>query len=218
MFLSDAEATAIDAQIGRLESCTGVQVVTAVIGKADNYIELPWKAFALGAALAGSCVTLADVRWPQWVTSHTALVHATTILGVAAASALLAVFVPPFARLFLRDARGHAEVRQHARALFLTRELFKTGSRTAVLVLVSRFERRIDILPDIGLHARVTEAEWDSVIARMAPRLREARPFHALQDGLNAIESLLVSKGFQAGAGSGTINELPDHPIEEPGV
>lgn len=36
MFLSDAEADAIDAQIGRLESRTGVQVVTAVVGKSDT--------------------------------------------------------------------------------------------------------------------------------------------------------------------------------------
>ncbi len=215
MFLSDAEADAIDAQIGRLESRTGVQVVTAAIGKSDTYVELPWKAFALGAALAGFAVVLADMRWPQWVTSHTALIHATTILGAAAASALLAVFVPPFARLFLRATRRDLEVRQHAQALFLTRELFKTRGRTGVLILVSLFERRVEILPDTGLHARVSKEDWGSVIARMTPRLREARPFHALQEGLAALEDLLASKGFQPGAGP---DELPDRPIEERGV
>ena len=90
MFLSDAEADAIDEQIGRLESQTGVQPVTAVIDKSDTYVELPWKAFALGAALAGFAVVLADTAWPQWVTSHTALIYAITILRAAAASALLA--------------------------------------------------------------------------------------------------------------------------------
>jgi putative membrane protein len=215
MFLNDAEAEAIDAQIGRLESRTGAQVVTAVVGKSDTYIELPWKAFALGAALAGFAVVLADMWWPQWVTSHSALIQATTILGAAAASALLAIFVPPFARLFLRAARRDLEVRQHARSLFLTRELFKTRGRTGVLILVSLFERRVEILPDTGLHARVSEADWESVVARMTPRLREARPFHALQEGLAALEDLLVSRGFQPGAGP---NELSDRPIEERGI
>jgi putative membrane protein len=214
MFLSHAEADAIDAQIGRLESQTGVQLVTAVIGKSDTYVELPWKAFALGAALAAFVVVLADVRWPQWVASHTALVHATTILGAAAASALLAIFVPPFARLFLRQTRCDLEVRQHAQSLFLTRQLFKTRGRTGVLILVSLFERRVEILPDIGLHARISEAEWEAVVARMTPRLREARPFHALQEGLASLADLLASRGFQPGAG---FNELPDRPIEERG-
>lgn len=218
MFLSDTEADAINAQIGRLESRTGVQVVTAAISKSDTYAELPWKAFALGAVLAGFAAVLADMRWPQWITAHSALIHATTILGAAVASALLAVFVPAFARLFLRAERRDLEVRQHAQSMFLTRELFKTRDRTGVLILVSLFERRVEILPDVGLHARVTETEWGSVIARMTPRLREARPFHALQDGLAALEELLVAKGFQPGAGPAAINELPDRPIEERGA
>src|SRR5436190_14232315 len=114
MFLSDTEAAAIDSQIRRLESRTGVQVVTAAIGKADAYVELPWKAFALGAALAAFAVVAADMLSPQWATSYTALVDATIILGAGAACALLTVFVPPAARLFLGTARRDLEVRQYA--------------------------------------------------------------------------------------------------------
>ena len=38
MFLSDTEASAIEAQIRRVESRAGVQVVTAVIAKSDTYV------------------------------------------------------------------------------------------------------------------------------------------------------------------------------------
>jgi len=215
MFLSDAESDLINAQIGRLESRTGVQVVTVVVGKSDTYAELPWKAFALGAALGGLAVVLADAAWPQWVTAHTVLICTTTILGAAAASALLAVFVPPFARLFLRPARRDLEVHQHAQSVFLTRELFRTHDRRGVLVFVSLFERKIEILPDTGFHGLMTEADWTSVIVRMAPLLRDARPVQALEQGLTAIEDVLVARGFQADGG---LNELPDRPIQERGV
>jgi putative membrane protein len=215
MFLSDAEARAIDAQISRLESRTGVQVVTAVVGKSDTYAELPWKAFALGAALGGFAVVLADAARPQWVTVHTALICATTILGAAAASALLAVLVPPFARLFLGSARRDLEVRQYAQSLFLARELFRTAARNGVLVLVSLFERKIEVLPDTGLHSRVCDADWGAMIRRMTPLLHAARSFQALEEGLAALEGLLVAKGFQPGDRR---NELPDRPIEERGV
>lgn len=191
-------------------------MVVAVIEKADSYVELPWKAFALGASLAALATVLSDLWRPQWVTSDTALMHAAAILGVAAACALAAVFVPRFARLFLRETRGHAEVRQHAKALFLERELFRTEHRNGVLILVSEFERRIEVLPDVGLHNRVTESEWHRVIDAMKPHLREARRAHALQEGLSAVEQLLVSKGFRGR--SGVPNELPDRPIEERGA
>lgn len=219
MFLTATESDAIDAQVARVESRTGVQVVTAVVGKSDSYVELPWKAFALGASLAAFGVVLADAWRPEWVTASTALLHMVTILGAAAACALLAVFAPPFGRLFLRATRRETEVRQHAQSLFLTQELFRTRRRASVLVLVSLFERRIEILPDAGLHDCVGEADWRAVVTRMTPRLREARPFHALQEGLAALEALLLAKGFGAPeSDAAKDNALPDRPIEERGA
>ena len=78
---------------------------------------------------------------------------------------------------------------------------------------MSRFERKVEILPDVGLHDRVSEADWGEVMARMAPRLAEARFFDALEDGLGRTEELLAGKGFRAAPGSE--DELPDRPIEE---
>jgi putative membrane protein len=193
-----------------------VQIVTAVIGKSDNYIELPWKAFALGASVAGLALVAADALRPQWVTSDAALVHATTILASGAAAALLAILAPPFARLFLRKARRDVEVRQFAQSLFLARDLVATPDRRAVLILISLFERRIEIVHDRGLAGRVAEAEWQSVIARMTPHLRDARPFHALEEAIAAVAALLASKGFQRGPSAA--DDLPNRPIEERGV
>ena len=188
----------------------------AVVGKSDSYAELPWTAFALAASLAGLALVLADAAWPQWVTANTAMVHVMAILAAGGAAALVAVFVPPFARLFLRGSRAHVEVRQYAESLFLRHALFASRRRTAVLVLLSRFERRIEILADQGLRGRVADAEWEAIVARMAPRLREARPAHALQEGIAAIDALLGSKGLRAEAGD--VDDLPNQPIQERGA
>jgi putative membrane protein len=217
MFLTATEADSIDAQVAAVETRTGVQVVTAVVGKSDNYAELPWKAFALGASLAAFGVVGEDAWHPEWIAADTALTHAVAILGVAGLFALLAIFVPPFGRLFLRATRRDIEVRHYAQSLFLTRELFKTQNRTAVLVVVSLFERRIEIQPDAGLRRRISESEWRLIVFRMAPLLREARPFHALKAGLAAIETLLLEKGYKT-AGAPGDDALPDRPIEERGA
>ncbi len=215
MFLSSAEAAAIDRQVEAIEARTGVQIATAIVGKSDTYVELPWKAFAVGASLTAFGVVAADVWQPQWVTAATPLLEAITILGVGATGALAAIFVPPFGRLFLRTHRADSEVRHHAESLFLRRELFRTRNRTAVLLLVSVFERRIEILADTGLRQRVSEADWHVVIDRMAPQMRRTSPAQALQNGLEAVEELLLRKG-SAAAGAIT-NELPDRTIEERG-
>ena len=194
-----------------------MQVIAAIIGKADAHVELPWKAFALGAVLSGLAMVVADLARPQWLTVNVALVDTVTILGTGAASALLAVFVPAYARFFLRSTRRDAEVRRYAEALFLRHELFKTRERNGILILVSCFERKVEILADVGLHRRVSDAEWRPVIARMTPLLRERRFAEALQEGLAAAEELLAAKGLNARVDAGAENELPDRPIDEGG-
>ena len=217
MLLSKAEADAITVRSAQLESRVGVQVIAAIIGKADAHVELPWKAFALGAVLSGLAVVVADLARPQWLTANVALVDTVTILGTGAASALLAVFVPAYARFFLRSTRRDAEVRRYAEALFLRHELFKTRERNGILILVSCFERKVEILADVGLHRRVSDAEWRPVIARMTPLLRERRFAEALQEGLAAAEELLAAKALNARVDAGAQNELPDRPIDEGG-
>ena len=63
---------------------------------------------------------------------------------------------------------------------------------------MSRFERKIEILADAGLHNRIGAAEWRSVIARMTPALRAGHPFHALRYGLATVDDLLSRHGFVA--------------------
>jgi len=213
--LSRSESEPIDAAVARVEARTGVQIVTAVVGKADAYAELPWMAFALGASLAGLLAVIADALRPDWVSAHAALLAAVIMLATGGASALLAVFVPGYARLFLRPHVRDLEVRHYAQSLFLRRELFKTRARNAILILVCRFERKVEILPDVGLYGRVAAEDWNRVIAAMAPLLRERRFTDALHAGVALTGQILASRGFAGSAGGA--NELPDGSIEEQG-
>jgi len=213
--LKRADLSAVEAHVARVEAATGVQVVVALIDKADTYLELPWRAFALGAALGAFATVIVDKLSMSWSTFGT-LATAAATLGVGAAFAVAAMLAPPFARLFLRDIRRNAEVRQYAQSLFLRRELFATRARNAVLLLVARFERKVEILPDVGLHDRVTSAEWSRAITKMKPALADERYADAFRDGLEAIEALLIGKGIVRQADAA--DELPNRPIVERGA
>jgi len=164
------------------------------------------------AALAA--VAAAALRTDATAT-HAALVVAVTTLGAGGACALAAVFVPAFARLFLRAARSELEVRQYAQALFLERELFRTRGRCGILLLVSLFERRVELLPDTGFGDRIAPADWAGVVARMTPQLAQRRPAAALLEGVAALAELLERRGYRAAPDDR--NELPDRPIESRG-
>jgi uncharacterized membrane protein len=203
----------VSARVAALERARGVEVVTASIAKADVYPELPWRAGALAASMSALVVAIGDVIRPDWVTSTTLLIALATVMLVGAGVSLLAIFVPPFARLFLSKYRIATEVRQFAQAFFLERQLFRTRRRQGILILVARFEHRVELIADIGFDGRVAASEWGSVIPPMVPFLREGRADDALIAGLDALDALLASRGF-AGGGEQT-NELPDATVHE---
>jgi len=210
LLLTHAEADAIEARIARIEHATGAQVVTAIVGRSDAYPELAWKAFALGASIAALLVFAFDIARPDWMLRYTAWSNVAPILGIGAASAILALALPPYERLFLNRVRCAGEVRQRAQAMFLERQLTRTHLRNGVLLLASVFERRVEIIADIGFEGRVAEGEWRTVIDAMTPALAGANPADAFTRGLGRLEALLAEKGIHGHAGR---NELPDRPI-----
>jgi putative membrane protein len=189
--------------------------VAAVVDRSDRYHGLRWRAFAAGASLAALAAVAADLARPDWTAAHAALATAVAVLGAGLACALVATLSPTFARIFLQRERAEAEARQRAKALFLERELFATPSRTAILLFASRYERVAVVLPDCGYDGRVAPEEWQAVVDAMTPPFRSGDVAGAFGAGLDALEALLVDKGFRAGAGARAV--LPDRPIEATG-
>jgi len=213
MHLTEAEARLVEARTAELERHAGVQVLAVVVGRADAYPEIPWKAFALGTAAALLAAFVAAWLRPGWSGAELSVIEAALVLCTGAAAALAAAYVPPFARLFLDRDRAHAEVRQYADAMFLVRGLHGTAGRVGILLLVSLFEREVVIRCDRGVTARVPDAGLEPVIAAMTPPLRRGAVADALLEGLAALERLLRARGFPKGGP----DEIADELVQEKG-
>lgn len=209
--LSDDDHRAVKDRIRRLEARTGTQVVAAVVERSDAYPELPLRAFVgVATAAAGALAMAAALRLGPG--SRTLAVAAPLVIVALGLLAAVATGIPDVARLLLPEARARGEVRQRAKELFLDRECFATASRTAVVLVVSLLERRIEILTDRGVRERLPDAALAPVFAAMLSPLREGRTVSAVLAGLEALEPLLLAAGF---AGGGAGNELPDEVIED---
>jgi putative membrane protein len=212
--LNDEERSRLDKDIAEAEKRTGAQIVLAVIERSDSYAELPWKAFALGSSIAGLLVTLINASLQLIFSGSGVLLAVVTVLSTGAGFALLSIFVPDFARMFLRVHRTEVETRQYAESLFLSREMFATRKRKSVLLLVSLFERRVVVLPDSGLKEKMNQQAIENIIGHMRPYLSTGRTAQALKAGLEKLEEIL--SGSKTSASS--MNELPDDIIEEKGA
>jgi putative membrane protein len=212
--LPDHVRIELDQRVAETEKRTGAQIVLAVVERSDVYAELPWKAFALGAAVAGTGAALLNLLRPQWNSGAAVLFSVVATLAAGAVCALLCVAVPGFARLFLDAHRAEVEVRQYGESLFLSRELFATRDRVGVLLLVSMFERRVVLLPDAGLTTRLEQKAMHDIVARMTAVLAEGQVDRALEQGLQGLEERLAATALGAVPG----NQLPNMIIEEKGA
>ncbi len=207
MQLTGHEQTSISGRVTALEAKTGTQVVAAVVGKSDSYPEAPWKAFAIGAGAAALGCMIWQFTVGGWDADTTRVGHILAILGSGAILALLAIVVPRFARVFIDRARRETEVTQFARSLYMQRGLGRTRGRVGILVLVSLFERKVVILADEGFDGRVDAPDWSALTRRIAVLLPYYGAAVALRAGLDAMEALLLERGYCAGSNR---NDLPD--------
>jgi putative membrane protein len=215
--LNNQERGRLDKRVAEAEKSTGTQIVVAVIERSDSYLELPWKAFALGVSVAGFLVFIFDLLWPGWYSQTAILIFVAIILITGILTVLLSLYMPKFARLFLSAHRAEGEVRQYAESLFLSHELFATQRRTGILLLVSLFERQVILLPDTGFSRRLSRKAMQKIIAQMAPFLASGQVTRALENGLIKLMEILAVKK-RGKLGKSRKNELSNGIIEEKGV
>ena len=212
--LSGFDRVLFDKRIAEVELQTKTQVVLAIAKRCDNYPEIPWKAFAIGASSAGLILFIIDLVMLSWMMDTMILLSVVAILASGTLLAILTLIFPGFARLFLPKSRMETETRQYAESLFLSRELFTTEDRKGILLLVSQFERQVVILPDTGVRKWLSADVMKKIISKMTPHLRQNDVKNAMETGLDELVSAL-SPPVANGPGK---NELSNEIIEEDGV
>lgn len=105
--------------------------------------------------------------------------------------------------------RGQSS-RERAIELFSQLRVWDTQSNTGVLVYVQFVDRKIEIVADRGISARVQQAEWDAVCARIVEDFRAGRYGEGVRAGIAGITALLRQHVPPPPAGDR--DELPDRP------
>ena len=215
MFLEAADEEKVRARAARLEAARGVEVVVAVIARADSYPEVPWKAFAMGASLAALAVALLAPVDAGWHAGYAVIEAVVAVLAAGGMLALATVWITPLARLFIPPERREVEVRQYAQALFLENELHRTQRRDGILLLVGLLEHQVVVLADRGVTEKVTADALNRVVAAVTEGIGRKHLAEALLAGLGQLDAILEQARFQAATGD--TNELADGVIQRQG-
>jgi putative membrane protein len=200
-FISAKDAERVSAAITKAERNTSGEIVAVVADQSSRYQHIPFMWAALLALV---------IPWPlihftwmqvQWIF----LIQLLAFLG------FLALAWHPRVRMSLvPKSILHANTRRRASEQFLAQNLHTTEGRTGVLIFVSVAEKRVEIIADSGIDARVEKGTWQRLVDDFTKEIGEGRAVEGFERAIARIGDLL-SQHFPPGASDP--NELPDHLI-----
>jgi putative membrane protein len=202
MLVSDADRKRISAAIRAAEKATSGEIFCVIARQSGDYrlVPLIW---ASAAALA----------------LPFALIHFTALTAQMIYLAQLALFIVLSLVLSLRPVCIRCAPRwlkfqyAHAEAMrqFFAQRLDKTEERTGVLIFVSAAEHYAEVVADIGINEKVSQAAWDDVVASL---IREIRRGEAGEGFVTAIGKCGAVLAAHFPPGALNRNELPDKLVE----
>lgn len=104
-----------------------------------------------------------------------------------------------------------ATARERAITMFGKLRVWDTELNNGVLIYLLLAEHRIEIVADRGVNRHVSQAQWETIVAKMSAEFAARRYEAGLAAAVDAVTALLVQH-FPLVAGQTNPNELPDAP------
>lgn len=199
-FFTDEEKKRIEHAVQAVEKRTSGEIVPMVIDESYDYPR--------AEILGGGLLSLALGTTLSWAFFSSSV---WAFLPVFAAAYFpfkwLIRAIPPLKRRLIHPDEIDAEVEEKALTSFLEEGLHQTRDATGVLILISLFEHRVQVLADRGINDKVPPHTWDEIVTTVTRGIHEGRTCDALCNAVERCGDLLV-ENFPARA-DGT-DELPN--------
>jgi putative membrane protein len=205
---SDADLQAVREAATLAEIETSGEVVPYVVGRCDDYPETLWKAAMWSSILVTTAAGVLHLLGGYWGGFGVLWITLPAVAG-AGAGALLAWCWPGLRRLLVTPSALEQRVERRAALAFLDEEVFATRDRTGILIFLALFERRVLVLADSGINAKVEQSEWDGLVGRLREGVQRGEAATALVVAIEECGRLLAERKVEPRADDA--NELRDH-------
>ena len=197
--LSESDLSNIRDAVAEAEGRTSGEIVPFVALRSSNYEIAVWRAAAVLALASCGLVILLEFVYQGWRLAwlQTPVNQALLVTIAGASGALIAAFVPAAKRLFAGRARMAEGVRRRAMEAFVDKEVFATRDRTGILLFVSLFERRIEVLGDSGINQKVSRSDWAAIVDRIREGIKAGKLAEGLVSGIGMSGALLQQSGVE---------------------
>lgn len=148
-----------------------------------------------------------------WEIEMDSLVFLTSVIPLAFFIVFFFVFsFPALKYTIVPKERMKKEVRLHAESAFFRHGITATEGATGVLIFISFFERRVELLVDYKIRQKIENKEWEEVVNNIIKGIKSDNFIDVLSDEIVRCGEIL-SKDFPRK--SDDIDELDNKPVIE---
>lgn len=182
-----------------VESLTSAEVVVAVRRRSGEYRPA---AYHFGYFVSALVVVYLLVT-PELVSVGAIALDAVLGFGLGL---VLALNVSPLLRLLVRARTLEKSVTDAAKVAFFELGISRTSARNGLLVYVSTFEQRCQVLTDIGIDVAALGPAWPKCCEELsrAVKQRDLASFERVLEGMGPILAASMPRSAE------DVNELPD--------
>jgi putative membrane protein len=154
-FLSEQEQTLIEAAIKKAESCTSGEIVFVISPASGRYQHATLQGAILGMAIATAVFLMLPITQSVTHLLWTEFISFAVCYTILPCLSWKRWLIPRQTM----DARAH----EAAFMQFYSSGLYKTREENGVEIYLSVFERKVIIIGDQGIHAKMGNEQWDEV-------------------------------------------------------
>jgi len=199
-FFTPAEQELIRQAVANAESATSGEIATMVVARSDRYLD----AVTIGSVLGSATIALVVA-----IASHHVTIWSYLPLTIALYLPIqwMITRISTLQKPFIAGRRMDEAVKARAVRAFYEKGLYRTRHETGILILISIFERKVWILGDRGINARIPTESWQQLVQILAEGIRGGRACEAL---CRVIKSCGEELSRHFPRESDDINELQD--------
>jgi putative membrane protein len=197
-FFSDGDLESVRAAVERAEKTTSGEIAVMVVDQSDSYREAATLGAVLLAALMSLVIEFLVMALPGTVDVWTHSSAPGTLHLIAEYSRYVSLWtfipvvfllyfpviyllnrVPGIKLLFVGNGRINEAVRERALRAFYERRLYRTRDETGILLFITILERRVWIIGDRGINAKIAPDHWKALAAELASGIKAGKPAQA---------------------------------------
>jgi putative membrane protein len=189
-FLTPAEREKVTEAVHQAERLTSGEIVPMIISSSYHY---PMAAVKGGVFLAFplSLLLLTPLAAFFWLDSRDMWLFLALFIPLYLIAHQAVMRIPWLKRLFASKNQVEEEVREAAMTAFFSEKLYKTKDENGILLFISVFERKVWILADAGINAKIDQGRWQGLVELITKGVRDGRQCEAICEAIRQVGDIL---------------------------